>query len=697
VLYWYNKDFPGNVAFDRSFQVVLQSEPAGTVEYYSEYLESNRFPGENQALVLRDYLRRKYARRNIDAVVAVGDPPLDFLLKHRDNLFSRSPIIFVAAEKPAAKELAGEPGITGFLNLNAYKETLDLALRLHPGAEHVFVVSGTIERDRKHEMLAREELQAYESLVSITYLTDLTPTELVSKTSSLPERSIVLYVWQQAYDEWGKLLESRDVLALIADSTPAPIYGLSGWQIGRGIVGGYVLTLQDKGNKAAELALQVAKGARAQDIPVEPAPIVPMFDWGELKRWGISEKSLPPGSVVHFRVLSVWNDYKWYGMALIFVVIAQAVLIGGLIINRTRRKRAEGALRESEERFRNMADKAPVMIWVADADKHWTYVNQQWLDFTGRTMEEERGNGWADGVHPDDYEGCIQTYASAFDRREPFTIEYRLRRADRQYRWVIDSGTARFSPGGEFLGYIGSCIDITERKAAEQALMDLSGQLIHAREDECARIARELHDNLNQSVAIISLELDQLGQNPPQSQAKLRESVQKLMRQAADLAKEIHHLSHDLHPSKLAYLGLVAAVESLCAELSESYKLKIEFTHSGVPALLPKAISICLYRIVQESLNNVIKHSGAKEAQVELSGNGQEIRVRVSDSGSGFDLESARSKKGLGLISMRERLRLVGGTISINSLRSHGTQVCAKVPLRQMELEQQQAKRAARG
>jgi signal transduction histidine kinase len=169
------------------------------------------------------------------------------------------------------------------------------------------------------------------------------------------------------------------------------------------------------------------------------------------------------------------------------------------------------------------------------------------------------------------------------------------------------------------------------------------------------------------------------------------------MRQAADLAKEIHHLSHDLHPSKLAYLGLVAAVESLCAELSESYKLKIEFTHSGVPALLPKAISICLYRIVQESLNNVIKHSGAKEAQVELSGNGQEIRVRVSDSGSGFDLESARSKKGLGLISMRERLRLVGGTISINSLRSHGTQVCAKVPLRQMELEQQQAKRAARG
>src|SRR5262249_39688114 len=161
----------------------------------------------------------------------------------------------------------------------------------------------------------------------------------------------------------------------------------------------------------------------------------------------------------------------------------------------------------------------PVAIWVSDRDKLCTYLNKQWLDYTGRTLEEQLGNGWAEGLHTDDYQRCIQTWHSAFERREPFTMEYRLRRADGQYGWIYCSGPPRLSSTGKFLGYIGSCIDITERKAAEQALMDLSGQLIHAREDERARIARELHDNLNQRVALVALELDQLIHDPPESKA----------------------------------------------------------------------------------------------------------------------------------------------------------------------------------
>src|SRR5262245_36726763 len=227
VLYWYNKDHPWNVKFDQSFQAALQLAPGGTVEYYPEYLETNRFPGEKQSLLLRDDLRQKYADRTIDVVVANSDASLDFLLKYRDDLFPHTPIVFIAARHPSKEELAAGPGLTGILNLHTHRETLDLALRLHPDTEQVFVISGTLEHDKKHEIVAREELQGYETKVQITYLTDLSLEELIAKTRSLPERSIVIHVWQQSRDEQGKVLESADMLASIARSATVPIYGMA--------------------------------------------------------------------------------------------------------------------------------------------------------------------------------------------------------------------------------------------------------------------------------------------------------------------------------------------------------------------------------------------------------------------------------------------------------------------------------------
>src|SRR5215510_10405431 len=240
VLDWYNKDQPWNVKFDPSFQSSLQSLSAGTVECYIEYLESNRFPGEKQSLYLRDYLRQKYADHRIDVVVANSDASLDFLLKYRDSLFTQTPIVFVAARHPGADQLAARPGSTGIISINTHRKTLDLALELHPGTEQVFVISGTMQRDKKFEILAREELRGYESRVQITYLTDLQPDELIVRMKNLPRRSIVFYVWQQSQNEHGKILETADIFNLIAPSVPAPIYGMTNKCIGNGLFGGYV-------------------------------------------------------------------------------------------------------------------------------------------------------------------------------------------------------------------------------------------------------------------------------------------------------------------------------------------------------------------------------------------------------------------------------------------------------------------------
>jgi len=169
--------------------------------------------------------------------------------------------------------------------------------------------------------------------------------------------------------------------------------------------------------------------------------------------------------------------------------------------------RALAALRESEERFRLFANAAPVMLWMSGPDKRCTQFNQPWLAFTGRPIEAEPGDGWADGVHPDDLTRCLDTYNTAFDQRKPFRMEYRLRRHDGEYRWVLDTGVPVSAANGDFTGYIGSAIDVTEQKQAQAVLSDLSRRLIDAQEQERAWIASELHDDIAQRIVSLTMQL----------------------------------------------------------------------------------------------------------------------------------------------------------------------------------------------
>ncbi|MGH9759773.1 MAG: PAS domain S-box protein, partial [Blastocatellia bacterium] len=214
----------------------------------------------------------------------------------------------------------------------------------------------------------------------------------------------------------------------------------------------------------------------------------------------------------------------------------------------TRRRHTQEALRESEQRFETLADTAPAMMWVSGPDKMATYLNHQWLKFTGRTIEQEIGDGWLAGVHSDDVGKLLETREAVFDSCEPFTVEYRLRRANGDFRWVYCSGAPRYSPGGKFLGHVGTCVDITERKMAEEAIANLSRQLIRAREEECARIARDLHDDLNQRMALVSVELEQLVENPPETREILVKHLRGVISQAAEISRGIHRISYDLHP-----------------------------------------------------------------------------------------------------------------------------------------------------
>jgi signal transduction histidine kinase len=272
----------------------------------------------------------------------------------------------------------------------------------------------------------------------------------------------------------------------------------------------------------------------------------------------------------------------------------------------------------------------------------------------------------------------MREYDRAFAERQPFSMDYRIRQHDGRYRWLMDIGEPRYGADGTFHGYVGGCIDITDRRDAEQMLRDLNRRLILAQEDERRRVARDLHDHLNQQLALLAIDLQQLSLHPPDALETLVESLQAAWQRTADIASDVHTISHRLHPSKLEALGLVATIRAHCRDLSRQ-SLKVEFSQQGNPTGIAPDVSLSLYRIVEEALSNVARHSGASEAHVALIERAGEIVLRVSDSGRGF-ADAAGAASGLGLISMRERLQAVGGTLTIASTPGAGTTIEAHVP-----------------
>ena len=340
---------------------------------------------------------------------------------------------------------------------------------------------------------------------------------------------------------------------------------------------------------------------------------------------------------------------------------------------------AEEATRESEERFRLIANTAPVMIWMSGTDSEITYLNQTWLDYAGEPSDAAVDTLRAMVLHPDEAERCRDVYETAFGQRVPFQLEHRLRRHDGEYRWVVTAGVPRYKADRSFVGYIGTSVDITERKLAEGILS--SQKLIEAHEEESRRIARELHDDINQRLAVLSMRLGYLKEGPPASAAEFKQEIGEVGQEIVDLAADIQAVSHRLHPAKLEILGLERAAAGFCEELSTRHGVTIDLHFENIPTALSRDISLCLYRVLQEALQNVVKHSGSRHALVSLDTQIDAINLRVKDSGAGFDPQEAMRGRGLGLTSMTERLKVVGGHLSIHSQPGHGTIVHAVAPL----------------
>jgi signal transduction histidine kinase len=332
-------ELPGLARLDAEFVRTLVSSSPEPVEVYREAMDLSRFGSDAHKVRLRDYLRQKYADKQIDVTVAILGPALDFLLTSVDPVFPGAAIVFIGVELTHLDLRSLPFSVSGVLVTREFAPTLDVALRLHPMTENVVVVGGRSEFDTKLLEAARKQFQPYEGRLSFRYLTALPMQELLQELSQLPPRTIILYT-TFFQDGAGQAFVPHDVAERVSKAASVPVYGFLDQYLGRGIVGGNVYSLTEHGAKAAMLASQVLAGNRSP-VLVEIGSHKVLFDWHQLQRWNISESRLPPGSEILFREPTTWESHRWQILAIAAVILLQAALILGLLWEHRRRRRLE--------------------------------------------------------------------------------------------------------------------------------------------------------------------------------------------------------------------------------------------------------------------------------------------------------------------------------------------------------------------
>jgi signal transduction histidine kinase len=356
-IHWGPEDYPTAAVVNASIQRALQSDPNIQIDYFVEYLESDTFAADAVSLALADYIRQKYRGRRIDVVIAIADPALRFVLDHRDELFPDVPIVYSGVAVLEDNGLRAPRGLTAVLRGIAYAETLNVALALHPSTEQVFVVAGSADRQVVNSVKA--ELRDLSQRIRLTFLDETTVPRLIDAVRAVPPRSLILYIF---FSDVGSAKDNNEQIArLVVSSARVPVYGTNERYVGTGVVGGVVRGTSETGVRVGELAREILHGARADDLPIENARLVPTFDWRQLRRWGLDESRLPLRSDIRFRSPTAWESYKAYIIGTIIVVSGQLLLIAGLFAQRARRRRAEETINDREATLRTSYERSRLL------------------------------------------------------------------------------------------------------------------------------------------------------------------------------------------------------------------------------------------------------------------------------------------------------------------------------------------------
>lgn len=634
------------------------------IDYSSEFADLLRFSDQNFQAAFRAYLRSRYADSPPDVVIAATPSVVEFL-QRGPALFPNVPIVYTTWST-----VPGGVDSTGVISDIDFKGTLAAALAAQPDTRDIYVVCGRAGVDKFYRDQFMKQAMGVAGVAALHDLAGLTLSELKRTVASLPPQSFIYYV-SVSEDGAGRKLPMLNVLDAVTAVANAPVYSWHEGALGHGIVGGRLHSSMNDARETARLALRVLSGERAESIP--PLALDShsyQFDWRQLQRWQIPESRLPGGSTVLFRPPSLFDQYRQSVIVGGVLVVAQFGLIAGLLIQGARRRRAEVALRESETRTSALLRAIPDLMFVFDREGRYVDYHARDTKALFAPPEEFLGKSIRDIMPAELAEMFMKALEQVQETGDPLVVAYELPIDGLRYF------EARLVPSdaGRVLSIVR---DVTESKRAAELNRSLAGRLIASQEAERQRIARELHDDLSQKIALLNIDIDRFSEELSGDAQRTR--LKQISSQAGEIASDLHQLSHELHPSRLQNLGLIESLRALCREISQQRGLTVTFTHSDLPLNVDPNISLCLYRVTQEALHNVSKHSRAREASVQLTREGNDAYLRIADSGVGFD--PALVEDGLGLVSIRERVGLLRGQLAIHARPGTGTRIGVRLPL----------------
>lgn len=535
--------------FASMFRSELAQRTTAPVAFYETILDGARFdPMVDTAPFVR-YLQERFKGRPPDLVVPIGPPATRFYAQNREKLFPGVPMLLAIPEERVIKGIVLGPRDGGVPIRLDIPSLIANILQVLPKTSTVAVVIGDSPIERFWVSVMRSEFKRFEGRVSVEYLNRLPMAAIEKRVATLPPDSAVLFI-QLYIDGAGASREHDAGLARVTAASRAPVFGLYTADLGKGIIGGPLLSSREAARRVADVATGLLDETKPTRGALESPVLLsaPVYDWNQLRRWEIPETRLPDNANVEFRPPTVWEEHKGAVLATAVIVLLQSLLLTGLLVQRARRKRAEG-----------------------------------------------------------------------------------------------------------------------------EALA-LSGRILTAHEDERRRLARELHDDVTPRLARLAIEAAVLPEGPPGAGPGLQQEL-------ASLSDDVHAFSYRLHPAILDDLGLVDALRAECDRTGRGQDMRIVFGAQDVPDRLPGEFALCFFRIAQEALRNVTRHARAATAHVDLVRKDGGLQLTVADDGAGFDVALPRDRPGLGHASMRERIRQVGGQLSVSSAPGAGTTIVAWAPL----------------
>ncbi len=553
VLNSFGRDFAPYDSIAPIFRTELAQRFDVPITFVEASLDSMRTATDKQTRTFLAYLNGRFDGTPPDVVVTFGGPAAQFYLAHRDELFGTTPVVLGALEErfiPKAPLLPSDAVVAAQAHIPRLIDNIE---RLLPETRTVAVVIGASRLEQSWLEELKRDTAPFTDRIRFEYLNDLSLMQMRARVAALPAHSAILYA-VLVVDAAGVPHERQDALASLYKAANAPIFGIYENEIGNGVVGGPYWSLREQARRIANATLRALGGAARAQAQVDVMGLQPAaYDWRELRRWNIDASRLPPGSEVRFKPPSIWEEHRGAVVATLTALVLQAALIAALLVQRTRRRRAE------------------------------------------------------------------------------------------------------------------------------REVAGLAGRLVTAHEDERRRLARELHDDVSQRLAGLAIEVAALeGRERHTPNAAAAHAIRAGL---VELGEDVHALSYRLHPSVLEDLGLAEALRIECDRVAQRGPLQVKFDCGAVPRGLHADAALCLFRVAQEALRNVERHARATDVAVSLAPAAGGMALAVRDNGAGFEAGRDPARASLGLASMRERIRLVGGRLDLRSERGSGTSLTAWVPL----------------